>query len=654
MSVHQAGGPESVQKGNTGGSASPKKIEHPITSVFRQKADSLTPEQSIARSNISVMIRKGAKPLSHLRVEVLSIGSGQDKKAVYAIKVNNVFRRTLTAMQDAFGRSEAHRKAIIAAMGQTTTILSSAPTERYVFGEDQGSDLFDNLQQYNKAAAANKKEYLQLIKLQIGEEASEEEKALRRQVNVELTPTVGVRPKVGEVSKEDKEDRAKIELGGVHRRYRGDTASHDAEAARIFFLTQLERIAAAFLWLFTDRYSYFRGGFAERDVRTDMPPTRIGAKECSSYWVGHSTCLISVPLRSEGANPTTKTFHVLTDPVEGDLNLLLYPRKTKLGRNVEENPAIDAMCLSHNHFDHYSKPTLKKLLAMQPYMMVPEGDGPRVRALGFMHVIEQDWWDTALLDFSSEDGKTYHMDITAVPSRHWAGQGPIVGVGSAFVGHVIRGAEGGDIYYSGDTARLDDEHLKKLASKFNIRWMYQPGGPDDRRADMRSTHQASADSLVVTSKLLLRKELAKMQEKGAVTPQDFCTECKKNLKTILMHTSTFKLGNLHADDTIRSITRVVSALKHGLDPKDPLKKYEEDVLQELLGFCGTMVFSDGSKLSGGDLADILAEVVYVPKIGSRIDFERDKTSQRDAVQPYKGRLTAGSIMSAPQSIRTTK
>ena len=602
------------------------KAKHRLTSFFEQKVE--TPE-SVARSNIRIMAKKGASPLSHLRVEVVSI----KKAPTYVIKVNNVFQRTFFAIRDAFRGSKERKDQVAKAMRQTAKVLSNLPTKAYLFGEDEGSDLFNSLQQYNKVAKANQKEYLHTIALRM--EVKGARGPVRGQLNAELM-AAGAE----ETTRSALVARLAPNPKGGHRRYPGDTADHGAEAARIFLSTQLERFAATLVGGVTDTFNYFRGGFTEQDVRTDMQPTRVGAKNPSSYWVGHSTCLISVPLESQGPNPKTKTFHVLTDPVEGDLNPLLYPRKTKVGRTLEECPAIDAMCLSHNHLDHYSAPTLKKLLAMQPHMIVPEGDGHLFTKLGFTHVIEQNWGDTAALKFSTEDGKKYQMEITAVPSRHWAGQGPMGGASSAFVGHVIHGFKGGDIYYAGDTARLDDAHLEEMAKRFDIRWMYQPGGPDERRADMRSTHQASADSLLMTAKLLLPKQLAKMQEGGKeVSREAFCAACKQNLKTLLMHTSTFKLGNLHADDTVQSITRVVNALRGRLATDTgliiPLEEYEAEVLNELRDFCETITFSDGSALSAPELADILAEVVYVPKIGSRIDFERDKASQSERVQPYK-------------------
>lgn len=115
-----------------------------------------------------------------------------------------------------------------------------------------------------------------------------------------------------------------------------------------------------------------------------------------------------------------------------------------------------------------------------------------------------------------EDNAQFEMNITAWPSYHWAGQGIFGGAGSAFVGSVIWGVGmTGGIYYAGDTTYLEPKEegskkvdpLKEMRGhpEFNVRWIYQPGGPDERRKDMRSTHQASLHSLRTTTELFCRR-----------------------------------------------------------------------------------------------------------------------------------------------------
>ena len=461
------------------------------------------------------------------------------------------------------------------------------------------NELFVTAQRYNQAISANKSERKTIASL-ANDLITGQDDQLKR----ELSPATTDKPVLKSSDKSDRPLRVKGRL-----QYPGDIENHGREAFWIFLTTQAERC----LGIFADRFRYFRGGLTEEELHADDSPVRTDAAAPSSYWIGHATCLISVPLQS--ASGEQKSFQVLTDPVEGDLSSILYPRRTKEGRHIEECPAIDVMLLSHNHYDHYSTKTVKKLLSLQPVMIVPEGDGEGLRRMGFKKVVEQNWGDTHGISFDSS-GDRYTMDITAVPSHHWAGNGPF-GTRSAFVGYIIQGykdEEGTpkDIYFAGDTALLNDDHIQKLKDKFpNIAWMYQPGGPDEWRAKMKSTHQASADSLIMHTRLFLEQEW----KKAHGDKEAFLASARK-CKTILMHTAAYKLGTLHADDTAGSLARIFKALRNS--DASEVKSYEQPALDELEEFATT------SGLTRDELADLLEDTVYVPKIGSRIDFEKSK------------------------------
>lgn len=361
-----------------------------------------------------------------------------------------------------------------------------------------------------------------------------------------------------------------------------------------------------------------------------IPVSNVKAPPITSYWLGHATLMLNIPLKAKEADGF-ESFNVITDPVEGDLNALLYPRQTKFATPMEELPAPHVYLLSHNHFDHYNEPTIKKLIAQQPVMIVPKGDGKRYTKLGFANVHEMDWWNEQAISFNKE-GKNYEMNVVATPARHWAGQGPCGGHGSSFLGYIIQGHEGGDIYFAGDTARLGNDektidHVRMLRKHYpNIRWNFQPGGPDEVRKDMESTHQASVDALWMHAELMLRRI---RENNMSITLDEFMQEAEK-LKTIFIHTMTFKLGNLHLSDTKDSVKKVLDALQSQIVPTD-MKEYEHQVYQELSRFCEEISFAEGEKLSYEALADLLRETVIVPKIGSRLDLEASKQNQKEKI-----------------------
>lgn len=424
------------------------------------------------------------------------------------------------------------------------------------------------------------------------------------------------------------------------RRYPGDRIDHSEEAGRIFLSTQKDRMLSGIgraveviSSLFGrksnafQKYHYRKNG--ETDEQIYAPKTSpIGMlHEPTSYWLGHASLFLSVPLISDKRN--VASFHVITDPVEGDLNSLLYPRQTKLARPMEEIPAPNVYLLSHNHLDHYSKETVQKIFVQQPIMIVPEGDGDRYRniakGLGLSgdNIIELNWWQTKDIEFD-KNGERFHMQITATPARHWSGQGPCGGHESTFVGYVISGSKGGDIYFAGDTARLNNDHMTKLREHFNIRWNFQPGGPDEVRKDMESTHQASVDGLWTHCELMFAKAYTPGMSKAAFL------EKTQEFKTVFMHTMTYKLGNLHLSDTKESVEKVLIALE-STEGLSSLKSYELQVYQELSRWVDKLRFERDETMSLGEVSQLLRDSVIVPKIGSRLGLERKKSEQPGSI-----------------------
>lgn len=426
------------------------------------------------------------------------------------------------------------------------------------------------------------------------------------------------------------------------RRYPGDNIDHTTEATRIFISTQKERLLSvvgrvieALCGIFGFKVTVFQKYHYRKNNETDeqiysahISPLSNANVEPTSFWLGHASLFLSIPLKSE--NGTTASFHVITDPVEGDLNAVLYPRQTKFALPIEKTPAPDVYLLSHNHLDHYSKDTVKKLFAQQPIMIVPRGDKSRYSALakdlgfGNTNIIELDWWEKKEVKFE-KNKEIFSMQISATPARHWSGQGPCGGHESTFLGYVIQGHEEGDIYFAGDTARLNDDHIQKLRDNFNIRWNFQPGGPDEVRKDMESTHQASVDALWMHFKIMIPKIYKKDMDK-----KEFLRRAAE-LKTIYMHTMTYKLGNLHISDTKDSVEKVLRALELDEIESLELKSYEEQVYRELCDLADGLTFNCEEKLLHSEIASLLTDTVVVPKIGSRIGLKKFKADQMENI-----------------------
>ena len=148
-------------------------------------------------------------------------------------------------------------------------------------------------------------------------------------------------------------------------------------------------------------------------------------------WIGHASFLIQF-----------SDLNVLVDPNFANW-LFLLKRIKRAGLRLQDLPKIDLVLLTHAHFDHFHKPTLRKL--PQPKIgIMPRGVGELARNLGFSRVIELAWWES----FSQGDWK-----VTFTPSKHW-GARTLRDAHRGYGGFVLE-HQGRKIYHAGDSAYFD-------------------------------------------------------------------------------------------------------------------------------------------------------------------------------------------------------
>ena len=148
-------------------------------------------------------------------------------------------------------------------------------------------------------------------------------------------------------------------------------------------------------------------------------------------WIGHASFLIQFT-----------DLNVLIDP--NFANWLFFLKRIKrAGLKIQDLPRIDLVLLTHAHFDHFHKPTLRRL--PQPKIgVMPRGVGDLAQDLGFARIIELDWWES----FSQRDWK-----VTFTPSQHW-GARTLRDSHRGYGGFVLE-HQGRKIYHAGDSAYFD-------------------------------------------------------------------------------------------------------------------------------------------------------------------------------------------------------
>ena len=157
--------------------------------------------------------------------------------------------------------------------------------------------------------------------------------------------------------------------------------------------------------------------------------------------IGHASVLIQAGELS-----------VLTDPVWSERASplpFIGPRRVWApGIAFETLPRIDAVLLSHNHYDHMDMATLHRLNAQhRPLMVTPLGnDAILRRAIPGVRVLAGDWWSR--IDIGKGG------DVTIVPAYHWSARTGRDRRMALWCGFVLSTAAG-RVHFAGDTGYGD-------------------------------------------------------------------------------------------------------------------------------------------------------------------------------------------------------
>ena len=157
----------------------------------------------------------------------------------------------------------------------------------------------------------------------------------------------------------------------------------------------------------------------------------LQAAEIGITWIGHASFLIQTP----GQN-------LLVDPNWAKW-LKVIKRVRHPGLPLHELPDIDLVLVTHAHFDHLDRKTLRAVAADQP-IVVPFEVGNLVHDLGFRSVHELHYWE------HYEHGP---LKITLTPCHHW-GARVLHDSHRGFGGFIVEGA-GRTIFHCGDTAYFE-------------------------------------------------------------------------------------------------------------------------------------------------------------------------------------------------------
>ncbi len=184
---------------------------------------------------------------------------------------------------------------------------------------------------------------------------------------------------------------------------------------------------------------------------TDSNPNQV-----KFYWIGHATILLQIYDK-----------WILTDPNFAKSLGIVVKRHIDTPIDINTLPELDAVLISHTHFDHLDQPTLKNL-KIKGKILVPKGAGFYIPNSLSEQKLELEPWESV-----ASNG----IVLTAVPARHFGGRWLIDNLwdGDPYTGYIIE-YKGVTFYFAGDTG-YQKENFQEIGKRFNIDLAFLPVGP---------------------------------------------------------------------------------------------------------------------------------------------------------------------------------
>jgi L-ascorbate metabolism protein UlaG (beta-lactamase superfamily) len=212
-------------------------------------------------------------------------------------------------------------------------------------------------------------------------------------------------------------------------------------------------------------WRYLTGSDGRPPWPTSVPVTpgklaaRVEGERMVATWIGHASVLVQ-----------TQGLNILTDPVwaQNAGPFGFGPKRvTAPGVRLEDLPKIDLLLVSHNHYDHLDKATLKALW---------ERDRPTiVTSLGNDSVIGQTGASATALDWGQSMTVRPGIDVTVVRNHHWGSRWFTDRNRALWSAFTVK-LPGGNLFFAGDTGLGDGKWPAEAAALGPIRLALIPIG----------------------------------------------------------------------------------------------------------------------------------------------------------------------------------